>query len=221
MGNEMNTEIIVDDRAFEYLKLQKGGLHKFAKDRARWLTEYQVDLWRSFEEMLPHLPDAPANILDVGSGLGGIDILLHRHYAQKNAQIELGAADLWLLDGVDDAAVMKLHRETFSNARVARAFLEANGVPSTEINCVGPHDKDAIHDASPFDIILSLGSWCFHYAPAVYLDMLAGCATGETVFVLDLRRDKGEWTEQLTAKLKQVESIRDAAKFDRGIYRLR
>lgn len=221
MGREIDYRLSIDDEQFQYLHLQKGSLDPLKHDRNAWAAAYIRGLRQDFEEMKPYLPIECSSILDVGSGLGGIDIILQRHYESQADGETFTLPALYLMDGVDDKPVMELHRKTFNNARVAKAFMMDNDVPASHVFCIDPADKNTIHDESPYDVILSLGSWCFHYAPATYLDMLVGCATAETIFVLDVRRDKGEWIEQLTAKLKQVESIRDAAKFDRGVYRLR
>ena len=68
--------MIVEDSHFAYLKLQKGALHGLADDRAAWLAAYQQSLVEDLASMAPYLPETCRNVLDVGSGLGGIDVLL-------------------------------------------------------------------------------------------------------------------------------------------------
>lgn len=201
--------IEVSDEAFPYLRAQKGRLDDLAHDRPRWLAAYRADLERSLVEMQPYLPNVCWGIFDIGSGLGGIDVLLYRYYPNEPY--------VFLLDGVDDPPEMKLHRETFSNERVARAFLRANGVRSDRINYYGP---DAAQINAPYDLVLSLGSWCFHYEPNVYLPKLlaGGGLHMDSRIIVDLRRDKPEWREQLkAANVQLLAVIRDERKYLRVV----
>lgn len=199
--------ITVSDEAFPYLKAQKGKLDALAHDRSRWLAAYRAELERSLGEMQRFLPAVCWGLLDIGSGLGGIDVLLYRHYDN--------GPYVSLLDGVDDPPEMKLHRETFSNERVARAFLRANGVRPDRVNYYGPDAQDF---GAPYDLVLSLGSWCFHYEPNVYLPrlMAGGGLHMDSRVIVDLRKDKPEWREQLkAANLQLVGVIRDEMKYTR------
>jgi hypothetical protein len=206
-------QVIVNDEHFAYLRLQKGSLEPLAGDCARWHAAYEADLWRTYLEIRTHLPEACSGAsLDIGSGLGGIDVLLSRHYG--------GELNVNLLDGERDAPVMALHRETFSSEAVARDFLIANGVPANRIGYYTPASASL---TKVWDLVLSLGSWCFHYAPDAYLPRLleGGGLHSDTVIILDVRRDKGEWASQLNAHLREVASIRITNKWARGVYALR
>lgn len=201
-------QVIVRDEHFAYLKLQKGSLEPLAYDRERWHAAYEADLWRTYLEIRPYLPEICWASLDIGSGLGGIDVLLSRHY--------YGQLAVNLLDGEHDAPQMKLHRQTFSSEAVARDFLTVNGVRADRI---GYRTPASTASTLPWDLVLSLGSWCFHYAPDVYLPrLLAGGLHADTVIILDVRRDKGEWTSQLDAHVRELASIRITNKWARGVY---
>jgi len=204
----ISRQVIVKDEHFAYLRLQKGSLEPLAGDRPRWHEAYEADLWRTYYEIRPHLPFNCFASLDIGSGLGGIDVLLSRHYG--------AGLTVNLLDGKHDAPEMKLHRQTFSSEAVARDFLTVNGVRADRIGYFTP---DSTTSVLPWDLVLSLGSWCFHYEPNVYLPwLLDGRLHADTVIILDVRRDKGEWTSQLNAHLREVHSIRITNKWARGVY---
>lgn len=207
----MNTEIDVSDEAFEYLRLQKGSLDKFSHDRPRWLAAYRTDLQRTFDEIKPWLPERCWALLDIGSGLGGIDALLSRHYD--------GGPFVNLLDGVDDRPQMNLHRQTFSNERVARNFLRANGVRGDRIRYHGP-TATAEDLRAPYDLVVSFGSWCFHYEPNEYLPRLlaGGGLHAESVVIVDVRAGKKLWHEQLEDVLRPIKFIRSAQKYMRVAY---
>lgn len=216
MGEEViNTSLSVTDWHFQYLRLQKGKLDPLAHDRGRWHRAYENDLASTYREIRAHLPLVCLRILDVGSGLGGIDVLLYRHYAAARQLPPL----IDLLDGLNDAPLMHKHATTFSNARCASDFLKLNGIPDEQILFADPAGVDNPVLREPrHDLVVSFGSWCFHYAPSVYLDRVLAATHRETVFILDVRRDKGEWTSQLLKHLREVASIRVANKYARGVY---
>lgn len=210
MGGEVDKPIEVSDAAFEYLKLQKGSLDRFASNRALWLKAYRDDLDATYKECAPFLPPACWGILDIGSGLGGIDILLARHY------VRAGHRQPWvnLLDGEDDPPVVKLHRETFNSMRVAHDFQRENGIRGDQFAYYTPSSPSL---PKPYDLVVSFGSWCFHYAPAVYLPLLlrGGGLHRDTVVIVDVRKDKVEYWQQLHEHFAVVGVIREARKYDR------
>lgn len=208
----IETAIVVEDSHFEYLRLQKGKLHDISNDRKRWHIAYEHDLVSTYYEIRPHLPASCWGFLDIGSGLGGIDILVSRHYGDDPY--------VNLLDGEDDPPEMKLHRQTFNSMRVARDFLTKNGVKSSRF---GYLTTRADFVMKPYDLVMSFGSWCFHYEPNVYLPlMLAGGGLhSDSVIIADVRIDKPEWARQLDERLDRVAEIRRSAKFTRSVYRVR
>jgi hypothetical protein len=68
--------IEVSDPAYEYLAVQVGALSDLRHIRPTWELEYHRILRTRLGEILPHLPKSPKTIMDIGSGLGGIDVLL-------------------------------------------------------------------------------------------------------------------------------------------------
>lgn len=208
----MQAEVKVSDAAFEYLRLQKGSLDRFASNRKLWEKAYRDDLAATYNECRPYLPAQCWAVFDIGSGLGGIDVLLSRHYG--------GDPFVYLLDGVDDPPEMRLHRETFSNKSVALEFLSSNGIARDHIHYYGP---DAETLAAPYDLVVSFGSWCFHYPPDVYLPRLlaGGGLHADSVLILDVRNDKPEYWAQLQAHLITVGRVRDARKYTRAVFKRR
>lgn len=208
--------MIVTDKAFEYLFIQRGALNAMAGNRAAWRDAYDASLKEQFENIQPHLPELCGAILDVGSGLGGIDVLLARHYAGKHAWPLLA-----LLDGDEDEPKVTRHGETFNDMTVARDFLKANGVDNPVQGIVPAHAHEGPgcrKFGEPFDLVVSFNSWCFHYPPAEYLQFVVGHSYPATTLILDVRKDKPEWNEQLTV-FGQHRVIHDSRKFERRVYR--
>lgn len=203
----MVATITVEDEHFAFLRLQKGALSPVEHDREAWHMAYQQALTKDFKYMRPHLPQNCGSILDVGSGLGGINILLTRFYGTQT--------QVTLLDGEDTPPQMVRHNVPFNSMRVAQDFLVKNGV---EHFSYYPHD---LRGAVPrkFDLIISLGSWCFHYAPSVYLGFVQQCTRPGTVIILDVRKGKPEWVAQLREAFgPAVSIIHNSKKFDRVIF---
>lgn len=209
----IDTKIIVDDSHFEYLKVQKGKLDPLIPDRQRWHAAYERDLLQSYDEIKPYLPNRCWGLLDVGSGLGGIDVLLYRHYCDSGRQ----GPYINLLDGKDDPPEVKLHRQTFNSMKVARDFQKKNGVPGDRLLCYTPESTEF---GKPFDLVISLGSWCFHYEPDVYLPRLcvASKLMSGMILIVDLRLGKFEWANQLARHASIVAVVRRSHKFHRIVY---
>jgi hypothetical protein len=169
------TPIHIPEEAYPYLVAQRGALDDMKDDAGLWCRRYAETLQSDFDCIERFLPERCDAVLDVGGGMGGINILLNAHYG--------GNLIVALLDGADDPPSVTKHAETFSNYRVARNFLQINGVENTM----------AISTARPFapnffDLVISLKSWCFHYEPAKYLDFVKGCSiAGKTRIILDVR----------------------------------
>lgn len=218
----MNYEISVDDRAFEYLRIQKGNLDGYTHRRAEWQIKYEADIRATFEQIARWLPPGDpverVGVLDVGSGLGGIDVLIRRHYERRGETIALH-----LLDGIDDAPVMNLHRETFNDMAVALGFQEANGLGGEAFrawDAMEMRSTSAAFDCK-FDLVVSFGSWCFHYPPSVYLKKIYRALAPGAVVILDVRRHKLEWMGQLEAPFDLITIVNAKPKWSRCVFKVR
>lgn len=200
--------MIVDDNHFAYLSLQRGALADLAGDRAAWSAAYAQSLQDDLASMAAHLPARCRTLLDVGSGLGGIDVLLNRHYG--------GAVHVRLLDGLDDPAVVKLHRKTYNSMAVAADFLGRNGVDY--LGCYSTACAGAPADGPACDLIVSLQAWCFHFAPEAYLGFVQRRCRPGTVLILDVRADKPLWRMQLAEAFREVACARAARKYNRLVF---
>jgi len=207
----MGPGIRVSNQAFTYLKLQKGNLDHLSHDRRLWESAYRTGLLSTYVQIRPHLPPVAESVLDIGSGLGGIDILINRHYDGRCMPI--------LMDGVDDLPVVKLHRETFSNFRIAELFHADNGVGrvlSVDVSC-----QPMVDLAVPVPLVISFGSWCFHYPPALYLDYVRRNIAGGGTLIVDVRKEKPAWRTELAEHFELSAVIHEAAKMDRIVCRAR
>lgn len=212
----MNKPVRVSEAAFEYLKLQKGSLDKYSGDRDTWLSYYHRDLEDTFAQIEPHLPDVPhtLRLLDVGSGLGGIDALIRRKYEdQLGRHVHVN-----LLDGIADPPKMTLHRKTFNNMAIALDFQRDNGLQDQDFRCWGPDLTDFADNK--FDLVVSFGSWCFHYSPSIYIRQVYRALAPGAVLILDVRRNKPDWFHTLEGALELVATVAVKDKFHRCVFKV-
>jgi SAM-dependent methyltransferase len=209
------TPLVVTDEAFPYLVLQQGRLDHLKHDRRAWEAAYNAKMAELMRSIEPHLPDACNNVLDIGGGMGGIDALLARRFGPD--------CEVTILDGEADLPVMTLHRKTFSHKDVCKAFLEANGVRPERFSYVAP-DLRATPGAcmQPFDLVVSFGSWCFHYPPEEYLAFVKRtCRPGATL-IIELRLGGTyDWQADLLEAFDPVGVAGASDKFIRVVYAAR
>jgi len=72
--------MIIDKKHFAYLVNQHGRVAHERNDFARWKQAYESSLLAQYLSVQSFLPSQCGSVLDIGSGLGGIDIHLSRHY---------------------------------------------------------------------------------------------------------------------------------------------
>jgi SAM-dependent methyltransferase len=203
--------LAIPQEAFPYLVAQRGALDDMRGDPGVWCTKYLDVIEAEMRLIEPYLPKRCASILDVGSGMGGIDALINEHYG--------GACHVTLLDGIDDSPTVELHRKTFNDMSIAARFLHANGVETMDwIDANDAHRSTSRH----YDLVVSFKSWCFHVEPARYLDLVhAGCIPGQTVLIIDVRRDKPAWLWELGTAFKLERQIFAGPKTITNEYRAR
>lgn len=174
--------MIIEPQHFEYLAVQRGEVSDERHDFRSWKAAYERSLMRIYSSIQSVLPDRCSSVLDIGSGLGGIDVLLAKHY---------GGLDVCLLDGVDCEAIVYRHAEPFSNGDVAMDFQAKNG--NTRVTYCWPTPP-----ARTFDLIVSFAAWCFHIEPVQYIEAVKASMHDGTTLILDVRA-RTDWVDQLRA----------------------
>lgn len=198
----------VEDKHFDFLSIQRGDIADLAGNRAEWEHAYVDGLYRRFENIRPHLPPKVVNMLDVGSGLGGINAIINQEYG--------GNCHVHLIDGVADKPRVVTHSQTFNDMSIAKDFLKKNGVKN--FGFTSPADTVKKRGWIKYDLIFSFASYCFHYAPKVYLDYILHHSHKDTVFIFDVRKDKLSWQEDLNEALKPMGIIWEGKKAVRMVY---
>jgi SAM-dependent methyltransferase len=201
--------VVVPPACRPYLVAQRGFLDHFRNDEDAWLAAYRASLERDLADLEPVLPARCRAVLDVGAGLGGVDVLLARRYRPPPV--------VTLLDGAADQPVMFKHDRTFSARGAALALQGANGVQAGYLT---PDDVADLSMVIPlYDLVISLQAWCFHVRPLAYLSFVRRHAAPGAVIVVDVRRDQPDWHGELDDALVYDRTLRVERKYERRAYR--
>lgn len=201
-------QILIPDDAYPYLVAQRGAIDDMRDDPELWANRYAAQIYGELDLIEPYLPKNCESILDIGSGLGGINALINRYYG--------GDCRVTLVDGVKDKAEVELHRQTFNDMGVARRFLEANGV--RYFSHIDANDPNRIA-AIKYDLIVSFKSWCFHIEPAEHLELVRSACREGTTLIIDVRRGNVGWAKQLASEFHLVDEIFHGPKTITCVYR--
>ena len=167
------------------------------------------DMQSEYEDIRPSLPDRARNILDIGCGVGAIDVLLYRHFRGRDD------VQIYLLDKsrVESRVSYGFHREEifYGSLDVTRSVLTENGIPTENIHLREATEDHRIDVPGELDLVLSLASWGFHYPVSVYLDRVYSLLRPGGRAIVDIRRGSGGERE-LRQKFLEVRLISEAEK---------
>lgn len=206
----------VTEEAYPYLAIQRGEINELREFKDRFVDAYNDTIARDLGTMKPALPPRCRSLIDIGSGMGGIDILLQRYYGEE--------CEVYLVDGLSDPPyhTVRADEKTFSNEQATRGFWFANEAHLTQVLDAA---KRAEFQPIRADLIVSLFSWCFHYPPELYLDWVLSCCHKETVVIADLRRSTNKtrilWQQKLEQHFRPSTVLWVRPKFTRVAWVLR
>ncbi len=166
--------------------------------------QYGDELARTFDTFRDYLPVTAEAILDIGSGMAGIDVLLGRHYPVATLHLldKQGVSDR-INAGFNACAGDFAHYNDFD---AALELLTENGV-ANEVVCHDMH-REAF-PVEHFDVVVSLLSWGFHYPISTYAPRCRG------TMVVDVR--KGTDGEDELAEYGSVIIVHEARKYRRVV----
>ena len=179
----------LNEKMMALVRLQRTWAMKAKNPRIAdlYLKSCEQDL-KSMVKALPKKePGEDIRILDIGAGLGGVDVLLYHHYKSLGVNALLYALDK--NEVVDNIKYGYSNKPSFYNdLQTTKEFWGLNGVPfgnccfSTEF----PKNKK-------FDLIISLISCGFHYPILEYISYIRESITSKTMIVLDIRKLSGQF----------------------------
>lgn len=167
-------------------------------------AEYGREIEATFATFRDYLPETADNILDIGSGMAGIDVMLGRHYPEATLHLlDKSGVSPRINAGFNERAEDFAHYNDFD---AARELLAANGIANPVV-CHDMH-RDPFPDQM-FDVVVSLLSWGFHYPIGTYAPRCSG------VMVVDVR--KGTDGEDALREYGRVTIVHEARKYRRVV----
>ncbi len=139
----------------------------------------------------------PRRIADIGCGYGLFDLYAYQGVGADLLLIDIETTEARHFGFEDEGA-------GYANLATARAFLEANGVPSERITTWNPSTED-LPEVAPADIAVSFLSCGFHYPIDMYLAFIHFGVTEQGAVILDLR---GSMSQAGLAQLRSLGKVR-------------
>ena len=195
--------MIIPKSCIKWLNLQRTG-YKHP------IIEFKKNIKKEYDLMQEYLPDMCNNILDIGCGIAGIDVLLFKHYAIKSNEPEL-----WLLDKSEVSK--KIHygyhetASSYNSFDAVKDFMNANYIKKynlIDVSITQPPNN------IKFDLIISLLSCGYHYPLDYYLDYIEETLTEDGTLIIDCRQ-KTDGPTILSQYFKNIKIISSYNKSDR------
>ena len=127
-----------------------------------------------------YLPNNPSNIMDIGCGLGIINIFLNQFYKNK--------PHFYLLDKnrIDTKIKYGFNKnyESYNDLFETKNILLENDIDSGCINIFDVEKQFQIN--KKMDLVISLKSMGYHYPINTYIELFKNCCTKDTIFIYDI-----------------------------------
>ena len=153
-------------------------IHFFQNKNLEKITEElflkEIETFRNF------LPKSVKNIMDIGCGLGIINIHLNQIYENK--------PNFFLLDKNKIDKKIKYgfssNYESYNDLKETKNLLLDNNIENNFINLFDVEKPIVINEK--IDLIISLKSMGYHYPLEVYLELFRKCSKPSSTFIFDV-----------------------------------
>ena len=176
----------VPDCCLPQLLAQRTGCRTAADPAAAWADTIFAD----WDQVAPYIPDRCGWALDIGCGLAGFDILLHRACG----------AFLWLqdMDRVDDRIHYGFGADPSAYCRLGdvAAMMSLNEVRDSAWQGILSPDEVI----GRVDLVTSFLAWGFHFPVEVYLPAVSRMLATGGILILDIRKE--HWIDEVTWNLR-------------------
>ena len=173
----------------------------FFNSTSRINSKLDMESKIEFNELINFLPSKINNVVDIGAGLGIINIFLEKHFTNninftlidKN-RIEKKVSYGFCPDG-----------EFYNNFSLTADFLKNHGIDMNKIKLIDADDKNIINNK--FDLVISLLSMGYHYPINQYLSFLKKNTHKNTIFIFDVAFENEE-INIISQLFKNVETVK-------------
>ena len=143
---------------------------------------YFNDMKNEYECIKNYIDPENKNILSIGGGLGGLEIILNNNFDVKNFSfIERNFVTKKVRYGWDNN-----NNEAYNDLSLLNNFLVKNGLYQSKFS-IFDYDKDELPNKK-FDLVISLFSLDYHYNFNIYLDYLKKNTHKDTKIIFDTIR---------------------------------
>lgn len=168
-----------------------------------------------FFEILPFIPSSVSSILNIGAGVGYLDIILSQLYqSNKYYLIEKDTSDNELHFDCSSHVM----REKIYPLTLLKNNLDANGIKNSSFMSPSDFKKNIDDFSNPASLVLSFRSYCYLYDIDEYYDSLKIISDPNTSFILDVNVDR---LEEFKEKFILVNMIKGYETFYRVLARLK
>ena len=170
LGREIHTRILID-----YLNNNIDEINK----------KFYQDIQNEFLEFKKLLPNNVKNVLDIGCGIGAINIFLNNYYKKEKPNFHL--LDKNYVSNKIIYGFNKKNTEGYNNLLITKNFLKANNLIEENIYTydVEKHELKKIK----YDLVISLVSWGYHYPLENYINYLKENSDEKTIFIFDIAEE--------------------------------
>jgi len=151
--------------------------------RRRLENLYTADIQRDYETLKDYLPNNALAALDIGCGLGGINVFLYKHYQANGINLHLLDKD-----GIASKVYYGFNPEGahYNSLALTGQFLRLNGVPDDRVT-IHNVTKEGFPNRCKFDIVVSLLSWGYHYPVSTYVELVKASLNPDGIVIMDIR----------------------------------
>ncbi|MDA8537903.1 methyltransferase domain-containing protein [Candidatus Pelagibacter bacterium] len=151
---------------------------KFFLNKNSIEKKYYALMESEFQLLKEHLNFDNKNILSIGGGVGGLEVLIGRKFECSFTFIEKNYTSKKVKYGWD-----KDNKEAYNDLGLLKNFLLDNHISQNKFK-IFDYDHDILPDEK-FDIIISLYSLDYHYNFDIYSEYLKKISNNHTVLVFD------------------------------------
>ena len=136
--------------------------------------------YKEFKTFKNYLPNSPENIMDIGCGLGIINIYLNEFFEKKPVffLLDKNRVDRKIKYGFSS------NYESYNDLNETKNILLNNNIDTNCINLFDVEKQFLI--TKKMDLVISLKSMGYHYPINTYIELLRNCCTKDTVFIFDI-----------------------------------
>ena len=168
---------------------------------------------KEFNSIKNYLPINSKNILDIGCGLGVINIYLNDYYSKKSyfTLIDKNYVDKKVAYGFNN------NSESYNKLEITKDFLILNGFKKQQLQLINADEKFVLKNK--YELIISLFSMGYHYPIENYIDIIKKISTKNTKFIFDLSMEYNELNE-VKKYFNKVEIIKNDNEVKQNYLRL-